>query len=353
MESSSLRARLADGPWLFSAPLDLAAFLGSALLALSLLLVGHYLGVLHGDTPEWAWVPFVLLVDVAHVYSTAFRVYLDPDELKRRALLYTAVPICGFVIGIAIYSESSVIFWRLLAYFAVFHFVRQQYGWMSLYRSKAKQFDPLTKWIDSVAIYMATVYPLLYWHANLPRQFWWFLNDDFQSIPAVVGDIAAWVYWSAMAAYVIKSGRDWSRGAGNIGKDIVLLTTAVCWYVGIITFNSDYAFTVTNVIIHGVPYMVLVFWYMRRRQDRTAGVKRTRAQHLFIFVSTVWLLAYVEELIWDKAVWHERTWLFGGGIDVGDWAVVIVPLLAVPQLTHYILDGFIWRQRKHVGFSLS
>jgi len=30
---------------------------------------------------------------------------------------------------------------------------------------------------------------------------------------------------------------------------------------GIVAFDSDYAFTVTNVVIHGVPYLVLVYWY--------------------------------------------------------------------------------------------
>jgi hypothetical protein len=26
---------------------------------------------------------------------------------------------------------------------------------------------------------------------------------------------------------------------------------------------------------------------------------------------------------------------------------VIVPLLALPQLTHYVLDGYIWRRRSN------
>ncbi|UCJ07051.1 hypothetical protein KTO58_25850 [Chitinophaga pendula] len=31
------------------------------------------------------------------------------------------------------------------------------------------------------------------------------------------------------------------------------------------------------------------------------------------------------------------------------WLAVVVPLLALPQLTHYILDGFIWKKRDGVG----
>ena len=41
------------------------------------------------------------LVDVAHVWSTAFVVYLDPAEWRRRPLLYGGVPIALFAGGVA------------------------------------------------------------------------------------------------------------------------------------------------------------------------------------------------------------------------------------------------------------
>jgi hypothetical protein len=36
-------------------------------------------------------------------------------------------------------------------------------------------------------------------------------------------------------------------------------------------------------------------------------------------VGAVWLLAYVEELFWDRAIWQERSWLFGSPLDGGAW----------------------------------
>src|ERR1044071_6913743 len=132
------RRRVAAPPrrdlWPFSRSPDLSVFLGSAAVSLVALWIGARAGVLYGDTPDWAWVPAVLLIDVAHVWSTAFRVYLDTDELKRRPWLYSLVPLIGFAIGVALYSEGELVFWRVLAYLAVFHFIRQQYGWVALYR---------------------------------------------------------------------------------------------------------------------------------------------------------------------------------------------------------------------------
>src|SRR5689334_5214257 len=116
--------------WLFSPRVDLFAFLGSATVSLLALWIGARLGVLNDDSPDWIWIPFVLLIDVAHVYATAFRVYFDIDELKRRPLLYSVVPLVGFAASVMLYSQGELFFWRALAYLAVFHFIRQQYGWV-------------------------------------------------------------------------------------------------------------------------------------------------------------------------------------------------------------------------------
>lgn len=343
--------------WLFSAPVDLSVFLGSAMLSVALLGVGAYFGLLDSDTPEWAWVPFVLLVDVAHVYATGFRVYFDADELRRRPLLYFGAPLIAFIIGWAVYSESPEWFWRGLAYLAVFHFVRQQYGWVAMYRAKAGEPPGWEKWIDAATIYLATIHPLIYWHARLPREFWWFRDWDFQSIPLILSDVSAVLYWAAIAAYAVKSIWQWREGRANPGKDIVVLTTIVCWRLGIITFNSDYAFTVTNVIIHGVPYFALVYWTMRAQRPSVefnhATVQPQKKKWswgatLIMMLATVWFLAFIEELFWHRFVWQEREWLFGTSLGIeSQWSHWLAPLLATPQATHYILDGFIWRRRSN------
>ncbi len=340
--------------WLFNARVDLLVFLGSAVVSLLLLWIGARAGVLHQDSPDWAWIPAILLIDVAHVYATGFRVYFDTEELKRKPWLYALVPALGYLLGVALYSEGDMLFWRMLAYLAVFHFVRQQYGWVALYRARLGETDKLGRWIDTAAIYMATIYPLVYWHANLPRHFWWFLPNDFAMLPHIAADILAPLYWLSLLFYAAHSlYRRFIKKEVNPGKDIVVATTAVCWYVGIVAFNSDYAFTVTNVIIHGVPYLALVYWYARTRRAETRSRSyRLLARGPVIFLLTLWLLAYVEELFWHRGMWHERAWLFGGAWDVQSLKMWLVPLLALPQLTHYLLDGFIWRRKSNPNFRL-
>src|ERR671913_96440 len=152
------RPRAAAGEWwLFSPRVDAGVFLGSALASLLLLWAGA------------------------------------------RAL----------ALGVALYSESDMLFWRALAYLAVFHFVRQQYGWVALYRARMRERGRAGWFVDAAAIYMATLYPLAYWHAHLPRRFWWFLPGDFAGVPAWVERAAFVVYCLALGAYAVRSARAW------------------------------------------------------------------------------------------------------------------------------------------------
>lgn len=335
--------------WLFSAPIDLAIFGGTALAALLLVAVGP-----SGESPAWTWVTGVLLVDVAHVWSTAFVVYLDPVERRRRPALYIAAPIAAFAIGVALHACGEGVFWRVLAYLAVFHFIRQQYGWVMMYRARHGERDRAGRWLDGAAVYAATLYPLIVWHTQLPRAFWWMKQDDFVAgLPPVTATIAGWLYAGLLIAYLARAAATALRRQPlPWGKHVIVATTAACWYVGIVATNADYAFTVTNVFIHGVPYLVLVYLYARaasRQRASQAGAAsrmlgRGHARGVLVFCASLWAIAYVEELIWDRAIWHDRGWLFGGGLDVGGAALVIVPLLATPQLTHYVLDAFLWRR---------
>lgn len=361
-EPTANATRQAAVPWLFSPVVDVACFGGSAALALLLVVVAGGAGWLDRDAPEWTWVLAILLVDVAHVWGTAFRVYFVPDELRRRPWLYGLTPVLGWLLGAAVYSESSAWFWRCLAYLAVAHFVRQQVGWVALYRAKAGGNAQGDRWLDEGAIYAATLWPLVWWHGHLPRRFWWFIPGDFAALPAAFATWTEPLYWGLLAAYAVRALVRWQRGEpGNPGRDLVVGTTALCWYVGMVALNSDVAFTVTNVLIHGIPYIVLVGWVGLEttgalsgpspHKTTAVGERQTDWGRWSAYVATLWVLAYVEEFCWEHAIWGERPWLFGSFPAVeeaaAEWRTVVVPLLAVPQWTHYILDGFIWKRRSN------
>lgn len=346
------------GPWLWKARVDLPVFLGSALIALGLVALAPQLAGEGGALPAWGFVLFVVAIDVAHVWSTLYRTYLDRRELERRPWLYVGVPIGCFALGVLLHGVSSGLFWTVLAYVALTHFVRQQVGWVAIYRARARASGAavtrLDRVIDDAAIYVGALYPVLVWHASLPRAFHWFVEGDF--IAADVGRLVppAQVLWLAVLALYLARAVQLTLRTRRIelGKHIVVLTTALTWYVGIVATNSDFTFTAANVIVHGVPYIVLLWMYARENAkggDRGPLVKRLVTFGLPFFIVSLQLLAFLEEMVWDRLVWHANDGLFG-------WAAgerllsprtlaLLVPLLSVPQATHYVLDAVLWRRR--------
>ena len=345
-------------PWLFSRRADLLLFGGPALASVLLLALGARTGDLDGDLPLALWVLTVIGVDVAHVWSTGWRVYADPDEFRRRPALYLAIPAAAYATGVLLYTAGPLVFWRVLAYLATFHFVRQQYGWVALYRRKGGENDePGAAWerrLDVATIYGATVAPLIFWHATLPKRFHWLLAGDYVAgLPRWAGRAALATFGFLFALWLAKEVRRLATGRPvSWGKVLLVVTTALVWHLGIVVFDSDYAFAVTNVLVHGVPYFGLVFLSQRKAAEARVAAGRPRvlsdlgARHVALFLAPLIAFAFLEEWGWDRLVWHENGAIFpGAALDPGPVLLaLLVPLLALPQATHYLLDAWIWRR---------
>jgi len=338
-------------PWIWGARVDLAVFGGSALLALALVALERAIAPT-GALPPWAWIAFVLAIDVAHVHATLFRTYLDRDELGRRPLTYALVPLACWLFGAGLHSRSPLVFWRALAYLAVFHFIRQQAGWAAIYRARAGERDRTDRILDDALIYLATGYPLVYWHAHLPRAYHWLIDGDFLPLPFLERALAPLgaLYAATLLAYIARAVALAARtGTVNVGKHLVVATTAATWYIGVVATNTDFAFTVSNVVVHGVPYMALLWAYARERAGEAprSPIASVVRGGVVAFLAILLVLAFGEEMLWDRLVWHDRPELFGGADDalLSPAALsLIVPLLAVPQATHYVLDALLWRR---------
>lgn len=350
------RGTVRTSSWLFSRRLDLLAFLAPALASLVLLGIGWQLGLVNGqgegerDTPALAWLGLVVLVDVAHVWGNLLWVYADPKEYRRRPLLWLSIPVVTVTLGVALSTESERWLWRAVAALAVWHFVRQQVGWVKLYRARNDEGEDtharLLRAVDLGAIYAATVAPILWWHANLPRPFWWLAEGDFfLPLPPAAGTLAMAFEALALIAYGVRSVRAYTQGRGNPGKDLVITTTALLWWLGIVMLESDYAFTVTNVLIHGVPYAILIAVTARRRIAAGASVALPLRHGIVGILVALWTCAWIEEVFWDRLLWHEHPEFFPlPGFELGGARPWVLALLVVPQVTHYLLDAVLWRR---------
>ncbi len=333
--------------YLVSRRYDLTWFLGPGLVAL---VWGLVLGLATaGPAPvrTGLWFVVVVLVDVAHVYATAYRTYLDPGARTRFGRRLVLVPAACLGAGFVLYLASPLWFWRVLAYVAIFHFIQQHVGFALLYARKGGE-PAANRRAIRAAIWAGTLAPVVYWHATLPRTIAWFVDGDFfVGLPRWAGTLALGVQVVVLAAYAAHRAGRYLRRAANPMTDAVVLLAAANWNLGIVWFDDDRIFTVTNVLLHGIPYMALVFVAGGRRWiGRFApAAGRTVVGAAFAFYGALATAAILEEGLWDVLVHHDRPGLFGPG-----WLVTDPPLLAllaaalsVPQTTHYLLDRWIWR----------
>ncbi len=343
-------------PWIRNAPYDSVFVLLVPFLALGVVCFLPASFKHTSEMPVIGWCVLILLVDVAHVYSTLYNTYFDKERFARHKSLFLLVPMLCYVAGALLYFMGGMVFWHALAYLAVFHFIRQQYGFMRMY-ARHEPKNQLPALIDTIAIYTATLYPLIYWHCTPGRNFNWFVNGDFFLANAANIKWAAYFgYLAVIILYVIKEALSFIKtGRTNIPKNALVLGTFVSWYYGIVYFNGDMAFTLLNVVSHGIPYMALVWYGINKqtpqpaRKPKQPNVLAKQWYGLLLFLGSLFLLAYLEEGLWDGFIWHDHPALFSmfnhlPHIYNHIILAFLVPMLSLPQSTHYVLDGFIWRR---------
>jgi len=342
--------------WIHSAWFDLIFILSPPFLCFIIIYLfpGEFFSDSVGELPDLWWIVLILLVDVAHVYSTLYRTYFDKQTFSHYKTIYTLIPVLVFIFNVVAYSISAKLFWSLLAYLAVFHFIRQQYGFFKIY-SRGIKYSRIFNLLDTVSIYSLTFYPILYWHLTGPKLFNWFMPDDFVFFESeILLNFSTVLYVVINSTYVIKEiVLSIKNKYFNISKNLLWLGTGISWYFGIVYFKGDLTFTILNVVTHGIPYMALIWVY---------GSKKRSTQHstflrlifsprgILLFIGIIVLFGYLEEGLWNTWMWRDRDNLFGvfkplGTIHSKELIAIIVGILATPQLTHYILDAFIWKMR--------
>lgn len=357
--------------WLFSRPTDLLV-LGLPVWATWLVCFLVPASLLETEVPLWFWVVFILGIDVSHVWSTVFRTYFDKEEFTTHKRLLVLTPVICLAICFLAAAISTMLFWTLLAYMALYHFIKQQYGFMQLYRARYGFIDMKKRVSDKTIIYWSMLYPVLYWHLNTERNFSWFVEGDFFNFRTLLAELPFWsvqlhdqfmlfgnaVYFLLIGYWLVEELVLHARAHLKypLGKIIWVLTTAGNWYLGIVHFNSDFAFSLTNVVAHGIPYLALIFFYVERKKQ----VKGMGFNMLRTGLNVSWMLMFVlvlalgEEYLWDMWIYRENQSFFESFIryPMGALQHPLVQafglaILSLPQVTHYVLDGFIWKANQN------
>lgn len=333
--------------WLFGPAVDLS------LIGVPIALAFSLMAVLPPDfgKPLWAYVLFVVSFDVAHVWTTGYLTYFDRQRFALRRRFLTWIVPAVFVASFVAHRLSPVGFWTVVAYVAVFHFIRQQWGFVAIYRVLAGERSRVR--LDKVTLWTGALGPIALWHADPDDIFAWFdAGEQFAfRLPEWVGPwVLAWmgavaVVWGVSEVRAALSGRPLSWG-----KVSWMVGSWLSWWFGLRVAPNFLVATAFINLFHGVPYTALVWW--RARGERPSadalpgrGLKASTWGWAY-FYGSVLVLALLEETLWDGLVWRSYASLWGGDPDavLGATALSLsVAFLSLPQVVHYLLDAVLWR----------
>jgi len=304
--------------------------------------------------PLWAYLFCFIAFDVAHVWATAYVTYLDGERFKQRRALYLwPIPV-SFVGAFALHEVAPWLFWSALSYFAIYHFAKQQYGFIAIYKAKAQERSLFDYRLDKLTLWTGAFGPVLLWHATPLSQFDWF--DGGERFLIRLPEEAELLIAAAMAitgtVWVVRQVQAYVLDRRfNVGKTLWMVGAWVSWWIGVrMTENILVSAAFLN-FFHGAPFLMLT-WHRVRTRWRDAP--RTGRVPMVARLSRSWLpfygalfaIAFVEEVLWDGFVWRTYLPLWFGmskqaatGVALSAW----VALLSLPQIVHYFLDAFIWK----------
>ncbi|MBP9779778.1 hypothetical protein KBD33_04125 [Candidatus Gracilibacteria bacterium] len=354
--------------WTLYSPLfDAIFFFGPFVIVLVFSIVCEFFfpSILNpASSPLWFFV-FAIFFDVGHVWGTLYRGYLQKNIFKNHANLLIGVPLLS--IGVLIFFSSFTLPGHeplyvplsFLAYFAVFHFMKQQIGFMQLYAKKSEKlgsFEKISKTLDNTMIWIATGFPFIYWLMNYDiLTINWFTPGEFSLLAGFIPQIPfIWIlYILAILIYSISQLIFIAEGVRmNPLKYIYLLGTAYVWFNGMVLYDNIIIFGLGNILLHGINYYGIIigstFKNIESYNEFLQNIKRKGGWMLSIFIiMTLGALGFIEEFFWDQFFWQERSILFSDILySFGHnhiFLIIVFSLLGSIQLTHYILDRYIWR----------
>ncbi len=277
------------------------------------------------------------LIDSGHVYTTVWRTWLYPDELKS-SHRYWLFPLAFFIIFASWYFFNLPGLWSFVVYTTLFHHVRQVYGFSKWYQAINKRADKISDYF----LYALAIFPMIIYHFRDGVPVYYYSENDLFIFPnLMVQKVLILVYSLIWAGWISHEMKLWKQGKREVNRILAIAFPAIiygyCFLIGK---------TFTQVIfpllfIHGIAYCGVMGQTLYRTQS-------ARFKNHALALTVVGITAVIFGL---SESWYEENFV---RVVTGYSSVVtacIVGLYLTPLFCHYLFDAFIWK-RSHRESSL-
>jgi hypothetical protein len=274
------------------------------------------------------------VVDSGHVYLTAWRTVLRPDE-RRASRVYWTVPL-AVVAVVALWLVLALPgLWTALVYLTVYHHIRQFYGVSRWYQKLGGRFDAASgRWL-----YALTLTPFALFHVRPGVRISLFSGDDLLLHPQptlYATGLAA--FGLLVAAWLFREIALWRRGVREPGRLLSIAAPAGLYAACFLVARTETAILVPLLLSHGIPYFALMGLSLRRLEPARY---RTALGTALLLVLTAALLGGAESWFEHSLITTQTPNYARAGVSAAQ--ALLTGLLLVPLLSHYIWDASIWR----------
>ena len=318
----------------------------------------------------WLTLPAVaavgLWITAPHHFATWVRAYGQPEERRRWRWRLFLGPLVILYATLSVYNFAPLSLFLFATLWDHQHSIMQQHGFARIYDFKAgtglpsaRQFDLAFNWVLFVNLLITSPLFTAYWVREL---YLLQVPVSAEFVRNLQG--ASWIVCGAfLLVYVGHAIKTVSAGAPlNPMKFAFLGASYFLWYFCAWQTSSFLVDSVAHRLMHGLQYIVFVWWYMRRKSLAQAPPGESRRMFPAMLVAQFVLLA-----VGYSAIVHLLSQGslsdFGFGLldpssryrweipafslpamSLEDGFVISATLLTqLMQLTHYYVDSFIWK----------
>lgn len=312
---------MASGKWIVSAKWDLCFFSGSVLITyiyygvykLLLLLPPSYW--LHQYAEVFVTVLFYAFFDHPHIFQTFSRTHADSTEFARHPYFYTygLLALIGLGYGIlALHGESY--FEHFLDAFGIWHILRQNSGFLRLYKKRAGEDLPLDALLDYGLLYGSVGIFLLMRLSHSPKLAHWLPEEMEVFLQSIFGTTLT--LYGLRQLYLLQNGRV------HLPKLIFLSAIVGTYYFTYVLSQPPFGLLVAlETLYHDIQYQGWIIHFQRRR-----------------FALGMWKRWLAASLIYGTV--FGAFLIFTFLTNTASW---FVPPFIMMVLFHYYIDGKIWK----------
>ena len=309
-----------------------------------------------------------LWITAPHHFSTFLRAYGFSDEWQRWRDRLLIAPVLIFAVTLTGLKFAPLTTLLLIMLWDHQHSLMQQYGFARIYDFKARtgapstgRFDLTLSWVLYSNLFLTSPFFTEAWVRELYR---W----QIQITPFAVKTVHM-ISWTATLTFgIVYVGHlSWCLLRGyrlNPIKYLFFFASYFLWYFVSWQTASFITWSIAHRLMHGVQYMVIVYWYIRRKVAQTgqtrgvlASVARPGNLKAFLLLGLMYAVVY--------------NFITGDGLDSFGFGILnfTIPYDSVPELgiaamssqarydlfaasaisavavVHFYFDSFIWKVR--------